>query len=446
MTVPDLPVFATPMGAAGAMLLKRLEEAGFAAYFVGGCVRDSLLGRPVKDIDIATSALPEQVMELFPNAVPTGIVHGTVTVPLSGWNYEVTTFRAESEYSDGRRPDSVSFIDDIRADLMRRDFTVNAMALDARGGLVDPFGGRSDLAAKRLRAVGNPAERFAEDALRMLRLVRFAAEYGFVPEEATWHEAKLGAPKLAAVAMERVCGELERMISGAGPHRALCLLRDSGLLRWTKTRLRLPVTLGLGDDPATDPLGSLPDITGDAARWALWFIRMELDGEEAERTCRALRMSAAFTGEVRRLLGLHRSLRGAPEESARKTWILSAVRYGTVSAESWLQLAKAVREYPDCGWLKPYADNGLQWLREMPVRSNRELDVNGNDLLALAGVRKGGPWLSSVLDKLTAEAASGELPNAREALLARARQLIALHGPGGGAAGSKKEGKETHEG
>ena len=160
-----------------AALLDTLHAAGYAAYAVGGCVRDSLLGRTAHDWDLCTSALPQQVMELFgtEQCIPTGLQHGTVTIKYGGQLYETTTFRTEGSYTDGRHPDEVQFVPDVREDLARRDFTINAMAYNEAEGLVDPFGGQKDLQNGLLRAVGEPQQRFTEDALRILRLYRFAA-------------------------------------------------------------------------------------------------------------------------------------------------------------------------------------------------------------------------------------------------------------------------------
>ena len=167
-------------------IIKTLERAGFEARYVGGCVRDTLLGRPIHDWDVTTSALPEQVLALFPRTVPTGLQHGTVTVLSDSGPVEVTTYRADGDYHDGRHPDGVRFVRSLREDTARRDFTVNAMAMDQRGNIRDFYGGRADLAAGILRCVGAPERRFREDALRMLRACRFAAQLGFAIEPETW--------------------------------------------------------------------------------------------------------------------------------------------------------------------------------------------------------------------------------------------------------------------
>lgn len=413
------PAFQNEMGQSGIALLRRLTEAGHAAYFVGGCVRDSLLGREVKDIDIATSAKPEEVIALFPEAVPTGLQHGTVTVPSQGWNFEVTTFRAESEYSDGRHPDQVIFLNDVRGDLERRDFTINAMALGLDGALVDPFGGQEDLARKVLRAVGDPEERFREDALRMLRCIRFAAEYGLTVDEPTWEEVKRGAPGLKQIAMERVFAELSRMIEGADPYRALVLLQDSELLRWCKVRLRLPKSLGLRLEEA-DPLRRLGEIRDFFARWVLWFLQMELAPEEAEGVCQALRTPKAFSSRIERGLRFHNGLKHVPESAQRRAWTEGVLRFGKDAAESWLHLAAAFEGTPEEKMYEAYAVNGAQWLEAMGVYEVKDLQIRGNDILAALG-RKGGPWLKALLERLLLETALGELENERGQLLERVK-------------------------
>ncbi|WP_083463110.1 CCA tRNA nucleotidyltransferase, partial [Calditerricola satsumensis] len=215
--------------AAGRRVLERLEEAGYVAYFVGGYVRDRLLGRPIHDIDIATSARPETVMALFPDSLPTGIRHGTVTVRMGDHAFEVTTFRVERGYSDARHPDEVVFVDRIEEDLARRDFTVNAMALDRRGRLVDPFGGREDLAARRIRCVGDPMRRFSEDGLRLVRAVRFAVQLDFAIEPRTWEALQACRETLSPVAHERIADELDKIMASPNPGRGFALLFESRL-------------------------------------------------------------------------------------------------------------------------------------------------------------------------------------------------------------------------
>ena len=202
-----------------AALLDTLHAAGYAAYAVGGCVRDSLLGRTAHDWDLCTSALPQQVMELFgaEQCIPTGLQHGTVTIKYGGQLYETTTFRTEGSYTDGRHPDAVQFVPDVREDLARRDFTINAMAYNEAEGLVDPFGGQKDLQNGLLRAVGEPQQRFTEDALRILRLYRFAARFGFALEAATARAARQLAPHLDCISAERIQEELAKLLAAPQP-------------------------------------------------------------------------------------------------------------------------------------------------------------------------------------------------------------------------------------
>ena len=202
-----------------AALLDALHTAGYAAYAVGGCVRDSLLGRTAHDWDLCTSALPQQVMELFgtEQCIPTGLQHGTVTIKYGGQLYETTTFRTEGSYTDGRHPDEVQFVPDVREDLARRDFTINAMAYNEAEGLVDPFGGQADLQNGLLRAVGEPQQRFTEDALRILRLYRFAARFGFALDAATARAARQLAPHLDCISAERIQEELAKLLAAPQP-------------------------------------------------------------------------------------------------------------------------------------------------------------------------------------------------------------------------------------
>lgn len=198
-------------------ILKTLSGAGFEAYAVGGCVRDSLLGRRPQDWDITTSAMPEQVKSLFDRTFDTGIEHGTVTVLQNGVGYEVTTYRIDGTYADGRHPDSVIFTRNLREDLLRRDFTINAMACNEEEGLVDLFGGLEDLEQGVIRCVGNARERFSEDALRILRGVRFAAQLGFELEEETREGMRLLAPALRKISAERVQAELIKILESDRP-------------------------------------------------------------------------------------------------------------------------------------------------------------------------------------------------------------------------------------
>jgi tRNA nucleotidyltransferase (CCA-adding enzyme) len=216
-------------------VLKRFAEVflahGFQCYLVGGAIRDMLIGRRLTDFDVATDALPAEVQSLFRRVIPTGIKHGTVTVLFQGTRFEVTTFRIEAEYLDGRRPDSVVFSPSIEEDLKRRDFTINAIAYDLAGRrLLDPHGGREDLRRGILRAIGVPLERFLEDGLRPLRACRFAAQFGFTIEPETFAAIPLSLDTVRKVSAERIREELVRLLSANEPSIGFRLMQRSGLL------------------------------------------------------------------------------------------------------------------------------------------------------------------------------------------------------------------------
>ncbi len=198
-------------------ILEKLNAHGYEAYIVGGCVRDSLLEKEPEDWDITTSAKPEEVKSVFGRTIDTGIQHGTVTIMRGKTGYEVTTYRIDGEYEDGRHPKTVEFTSNLKEDLKRRDFTINAMAYSPREGLIDIFGGVRDLQAGTIRCVGTATDRFTEDALRMLRALRFSAQLGFKIEENTWHSIKTIGPNLARVSKERVQTELTKLLLSSHP-------------------------------------------------------------------------------------------------------------------------------------------------------------------------------------------------------------------------------------
>jgi len=209
----------------------RLRAAGYEAWLVGGCVRDRLLGRPVHDRDLTTNATPRELRRLFPDALEVGAHFGVVLVRRGGAEVQVATYRSESSYRDGRHPDEVRFETDVRADLARRDFTINALLEDPfTGEVVDHVGGLQDLEARRIRAIGDPRRRFSEDHLRMLRAVRFAAELGFEIEPATFAAIRELAPAILRISAERIRDELTRILTGNAPRRGFELLDQTGLL------------------------------------------------------------------------------------------------------------------------------------------------------------------------------------------------------------------------
>lgn len=231
-------------------IIRTLNDHGYEAYAVGGCVRDTLLDRKPGDWDITTSARPQQVKELFRRTIDTGIQHGTVTVMMDKTGYEVTTYRIDGEYEDGRHPKQVEFTSSLVEDLKRRDFTINAMAYSHETGIVDEFGGVEDLNAKIIRCVGDPMERFTEDALRILRAIRFSAQLDFEIEEQTWNAIRVIAPNIAKVSKERIQVELTKLLLSDHPEKirevyetgiSLYISEAFDALNWEKAEI--PVSL-----------------------------------------------------------------------------------------------------------------------------------------------------------------------------------------------------------
>lgn len=215
-------------------VISMLESKGYNAYVVGGCLRDILLGRKSQDIDITTDALPNEIIDVFKDSykvIETGVKYGTVTVIIKGYPIEITTFRSEQDYIDGRRPQNISYEKDIKADLSRRDFTVNAIAYNDKDGLIDLFGGKRDLEDKIIRCVGNPRERFKEDKLRMLRAVRFATTLDFKIEDETFKAIKEYSQDINEISIERINAELSKMLLVQRSSQAIILLKKTGLLK-----------------------------------------------------------------------------------------------------------------------------------------------------------------------------------------------------------------------
>lgn len=279
-------------------IIGQLNEHGYEAYVVGGCVRDMLLNREPGDWDITTSALPAQVKEIFSRTVDTGIQHGTVTVMVGKVGYEVTTFRIDGEYEDGRHPKSVAFTPNLTEDLKRRDFTINAMAYNSRTGFVDRFGGVEDLKRGIIRCVGEPMDRFTEDALRILRAIRFSAQLGFEIEERTCQAIRAIAPNLAKVSKERVQVELTKLLCSAHPER-MALVYETGISRYVsgtfheiyggETALAIPAI-----PPAIPPKKHL--------RWAA-FLR-EAAPEQAFAVLKDLKLDNDTISRVKTLVAL----------------------------------------------------------------------------------------------------------------------------------------------
>lgn len=401
-----------PLDPGAAALLTRLHAAGHAAYAVGGCVRDSLLGQTPHDWDLCTSATPEQVLELFGEAhcIPTGLQHGTVTVKHGGELYEITTFRTEGAYSDGRHPDHVAFVPDVKEDLARRDFTINAMAYNAEEGLIDPFGGQSDLAVGIVRAVGEPQRRFEEDALRILRLYRFAARFGFAIDPATGQAARALCRHLDCVSEERIAEELSRLLAAPAPGAYLeaevlaVIFPELDAAELPESR-RILDALEPGMEHVPVRLAALLCPLGEAG---------------ARAALKRLKCSNALTGTVATLV------REAAAEMPGAALTLTArrflSRYDLATITDLTALCSA--RHPE----QAEAFAALQQEAARLVETNaccriNQLAVNGRDLMD-AGIRP-GPGLRRVLDALLEQVLTGQLPNEKAALLAAAAQVAA---------------------
>lgn len=399
------------MDEGAAELLHALHAAGHAAYVVGGCVRDSLLGLTPHDWDLCTSALPQQVMELFgaQRCIPTGLQHGTVTVKQSGALYEITTFRTEGTYTDGRHPDEVHFVPDVREDLARRDLTINAMAYNEKEGLVDPFGGQADLQSGIVRAVGVPRQRFTEDALRILRLYRFAARFGFAIDPPTAQAAQELCAHLDCVSVERIEEELAKLLSAPAPAAYL----DEKILGVVLPELS-PEALAAAK-PVVDacPAGAenLP------VRLAALLLSLGEDG--IRRTLKRLRCSNALIEEAAVLV--REAVPGVPVSLniyARR--LLGKYNLCTVQRIAALGTALQPERAADFAALSELAE---QLDADGVCCRVSQLAVNGRDLMA-AGV-PAGPGIRKVLEALLDGVIREEYPNERQALLAAVQQLAA---------------------
>ena len=440
------------LDAGAAALLARLHGAGYAAYAVGGCVRDSLLGRTPQDWDLCTSARPEQVLALFGEGqcIPTGLQHGTVTIKYGGQLYETTTFRTEGAYTDGRHPDEVHFVPDVRQDLARRDFTINAMAYNDAEGLIDPFGGQQDLQQGILRAVGDPATRFEEDALRILRLYRFAARFGFAIDPPTGQAARALCAHLDCVSVERIEEELSKLLAAPAPAAYL----DEKILKVIIPELSAPAL-----QAAKPVVDACPAGTEDLPmRWAALLMSLGEDG--TRKALKRLRCSNALIEETAvlvretgggggsfsedRPLGWDPAAAGsragdgmarfvseekasaapgqdaAPDTAIRIRKLLGRYDLHTVQRLAALGAAMEPEQAAD---FAAQAELAAQLDADGVCCRVSQLAVNGRDLMA-AGI-PAGPGLRRTLEALLDAVIRGQLLNERQCLLDAAGQISA---------------------
>lgn len=357
-------------------IIARLKEAGYEAYMVGGAVRDHLRGATPHDIDVATSASPEQVKALFERTIDTGIEHGTVMVVIEGQGTEVTTFRTESGYSDNRRPDKVEFVNSLIEDLKRRDFTINAMAMTEEMAIIDPFGGRGDLDSGIIRAVGVPGERFSEDALRMLRAIRFSGQLNFRIDPSTKQAISEHAENLQFVAMERIKAELDKIMVSVAP--------DISMKYLTETRLSCYLPSGglFEIDWSEYPAGNDP-LSG-------WFYLLYQNGE----TFNSIR-DYRFSNQDRK------DLQHALEASRLPHW------------DDWVFYSFTERQLALVQAVSHKTVEVKRRQQALPVRSKSELAANGRDLMEWTG-KKAGPWLKEWTRQMEKAVVERRLANDKE--------------------------------
>ena len=409
-------------------IIGRLESAGFEAYAVGGCVRDSLLGRTPEDWDITSSARPEELKRLFKRTVDTGIQHGTVTVLIGGGEggkraqaFEVTSYRVDGEYKDGRHPESVRFTPSLSEDLSRRDFTINAMAYNEKSGIVDLFQGMEDLERGEIRAVGEAELRFREDALRMLRALRFSAQLRFRIAPGTLEAVRSLARGLSRVSKERIQAELTKLLLSDNPEQ-MELVFQTGLAPYVSEHF----------PEIASP--SLPELSGDMEREAFLRWGMLLRGREqlAKRILRELKMDRATIDRAGSIAALHGER--IPEDAPGARRLLS--RYGEELFFSWLSMEEALalhipreRAAPlpgerSQGKIRRARALGEEILKNGDCLSLSALMINGEDLAELGIPR--GPEYSAVLRALLSEVLEDPKRNRREYLRKRVKEIRGL--------------------
>jgi tRNA nucleotidyltransferase (CCA-adding enzyme) len=440
-------------------LCERLRARGKRAWIVGGCVRDLLLGRPdANDWDVCTDARPKELLSVFPRAIPTGIEHGTVTVVVNKRHYEVTTLRGESAYSDGRHPDAVHFVDDITADLARRDFTVNAMAVDpADGKLIDPFDGRKDLAARVLRAVGDPVLRFSEDGLRVLRAARFVATLEMQLDPATEKAIEPTLPTFRKVSLERVRDEWVKTMKARAPSRAFDVMQRTGILGVTCPELVEGVGMAQNkwhaydvwrhgmecmDACTGDPILRIAALLHDVGKprtraWSektsdwTFYEHDRIGAEIADPIATRLRFSNDERGRIVALVRHHLF-------HYESNWSDAAVRkwMKRVGPERILDLyalneadvrAKGRDATPDLASLSALKEHVARVVAAGAALNTRDLAVNGRDLMSELGM-KPGPALGKTLEALLELVMADPSLNTREALLGAAREIVRARG------------------
>ncbi|MEH7514342.1 CCA tRNA nucleotidyltransferase [Gottfriedia acidiceleris] len=373
-------------------ILDKLIKNGYEAYFVGGCVRDKLLNRTIGDIDIATSALPEEVMSIFPKTVPTGLQHGTVLVIQNGEPYEITTFRTESTYHDYRRPSEVTFVKSIEEDLKRRDFTMNAIAMTTKNEIIDPFNGTIDLYDGLIRCVGEAKERFQEDALRMLRGIRFVSQLDFRLHDETFNAIKSNKHLIENIAIERISVEIEKILLGNSPKKGIELLIQTNLINHLPS---LKKHTNQFNELLELPLQSLKTIE---EIWALILYICNFDNPE-----QVLRNWKMSNNRMKQILKVYNLL----NETKIKWSNTKLYQVGLPDAIKYERLQCVIDKID----ASEFNEDLLKALyNQLPIYSKSEICITGNDLLEWSQL-KGGPWLKEILSEIEFQIVENQLEN-----------------------------------
>ncbi|MCH4057385.1 CCA tRNA nucleotidyltransferase [Lapidilactobacillus gannanensis] len=386
-------------------ILQQITTNGYEAYFVGGSVRDHLLGKAIADVDIASSAFPAEIKTIFPTTIDTGIKHGTVTVRWHQRNYEVTTFRTESGYQDFRRPDHVTFVRSLLKDLQRRDFTINALAVRADGLVIDEFTGLADLQAHLIRAVGNGDERFHEDALRMMRAVRFSSQLDFRIEAATFASLIKMAPLLEKIAVERIHSEFVKMMLSPHWQQGWSQFVSSGLIQHTPFfKNRSAARPGFAQQDAQ----ALPDET---SVWLLLALAMNLTYQQTQqllrqwKTANQVQQDTLAAWNFSQLLKQNRTLTASELYQADPKMLqrLTAVGANLAWQTDFRQLTAAYQQ--------------------LPIKNDHELALNGGDLIQQLGL-KPGPQLGQLLAAVKTAVLTGVVENQKSDLIHWSRKRL----------------------
>ena len=384
-------------------IIQVLHDNAHDAYVVGGCVRDSILGRDPEDWDITTSARPREVKKLFRRTVDTGIEHGTVTILMNDGDYEVTTYRIDGKYTDARHPDSVEYTDDLTEDLRRRDFTINAMAYSDENGLVDVYGGLEDLSAHLIRCVGDPDARFTEDALRILRAVRFAAQLGFTIEEYTAAAIKNHVPQLAHVSKERILAELNKSLLSEHPEALKIIYAEN-------MEHSICDSFALIREEATEGMDQAAFLRKERyLRWAA--LMREISPEEAEKILRELKCDVDTIRKVKALVRVLKER--TPVRPAEIRRLLSEIGpdlFEDMIALKRFGFGRYAREDCDRALTEFY-----RILERGDAYSIKALKVSGGDLIA-AGV-KPGPHMGEILSRMLDAVIEDPEMNTKEELM-----------------------------